>query len=188
MNFLDLVKRRQSDRKYLNKSVEREKIDRCIEASRLAPSASNSQPCKFIVVDDKNIKNEVANETFNKLVKFNSFVPTAPVIIVITIDKPKIMLQMGNILRKTNYGLIDVGIAVEHFCLQATEEGLGTCILGYFNEKKIKKILKIPKKYKIGLVVSLGYSGHKTIREKKRKNIEEISGYNNYDFIKKNNQ
>ncbi|MEA3500972.1 MAG: nitroreductase family protein [Candidatus Marinimicrobia bacterium] len=182
MKFLDLIKRRQSDRKYLDKPVEREKLDRCIEAARLAPSASNSQPWKFIIIDDKKLKNEVANATFTKIVKFNSFVPTAPVIIVITIDKPKLMLQMGNILKKTNYGLIDIGIATEHFCLQATEEGLGTCILGWFDEKKIKKILGIPKKNKIGLVISLGYSGHKTIREKKRKSIKEISNYNNYNF------
>ncbi len=182
MIFLDLVRKRQSVRKYLDKPVEREKIDRCVEAARLAPSASNSQPWKFIVVDGKHLKNKVANATFSKLVSFNAFVPRAPVIVVVTIDKPKLMLQMGNVLKKTNYGLIDIGIATEHFCLQATEEGLGTCILGWFNEKKIKKILDIPKKNKIGLVVSLGYSGHETIREKKRKSVKEISNYNNYKF------
>ena len=128
------------------------------------------------------MKNKVANVTFSKLVSFNAFVPNAPVIVIVTIDKPKLMLQMGNVFRKTNYGLIDVGIATEHFCLQATEEGLGTCILGWFNEKKMKKILSIPKKNKIGLVISLGYSGHTTIREKKRKSFEEICNYNKYNF------
>ena len=182
MNFLDLVKRRQSVRKYLDKPVEKGKIDRCIEAARLAPSASNSQPWKFVVVDDKQLKNKVANATFGKLVSFNAFVPNAPVIVIVIIDKPKLMLQIGNVIKNTNYGLIDIGIVTEHFCLQAVEEGLGTCILGWFNEKKIKKILNIPKKNKIGLVLSLGYSGHETIREKKRKNIKEISNYNNYNF------
>ncbi|MEA1987006.1 MAG: nitroreductase family protein [Candidatus Marinimicrobia bacterium] len=182
MKFLDLVKRRQSDRKYLDKPVEREKIDRCIESARLAPSASNAQPLKFIIIDDEKLKNQVANATFSKVVKFNAFVPSAPVVVVITIDKPTLMTQAGNILKNTYYGLIDVGIASEHFCLQATEEGLGTCMLGWFNEKKIKNILNIPKSKRIGLVISLGYSGHETIREKKRKPIEEMSSYNNFNF------
>jgi nitroreductase len=71
MNFLDLVKTRQSVRKYLDKPVEREKIERCLEAARLAPSANNSQPWKFIVVDDPKLKNIIAHETFSKIISFN---------------------------------------------------------------------------------------------------------------------
>ncbi|MCJ7789995.1 MAG: nitroreductase family protein, partial [Candidatus Atribacteria bacterium] len=73
MNFLDLVKTRQSVRKYLNKMVEKEKIERCLEAARFAPSASNSQPWEFIVVDDPKLKEAVAKETFDRIISFNRF-------------------------------------------------------------------------------------------------------------------
>jgi len=83
MNFLELIQKRQSDRQYTNKPVSREIIDRCIEAARLAPSASNSQPWSFIVLDEPEIKDKVAKKTFGPLKSFNKFVPQAPVIPII---------------------------------------------------------------------------------------------------------
>ncbi len=91
MKFIELVNKRQSDRKYLNKNVEKEKIERCLEAAILAPSASNSQPWSFIVITDTVLKNKVAGKTFGPAKLFNKFVPQAPVIIVIVMEKPKII-------------------------------------------------------------------------------------------------
>ena len=89
MKFLELISSRQSDRQYINKPVNREIINRCIEAARIAPSASNSQPWKFIVVDDPELKDKVARKTFGPLKSFNKFVPQAPVIIAIVFRKTK---------------------------------------------------------------------------------------------------
>ncbi|MBE9481749.1 MAG: nitroreductase family protein [Bacteroidetes bacterium] len=181
MNFQELINKRQSVRKYSDKAVEKEKINRCIEAARLAPSASNSQPWKLLIVDNPELKNKVAKETCSKLLKFNKFVLEASVIIVIVLEKAKVKTRIGEKLKNKEWRLIDIGIAAEHFCLQATEEGLGTCMLGWYNENPIKKLLNIPDNKSIGLLISVGYpvKDYK-LRKKIRKDIEQIVSYNAY--------
>lgn len=178
MKFSALVQQRFSARKYLNKPVEREIINQCIESARLAPSASNSQPWRFIVVDDRDLVSSISAQTYSKLVSFNRFVDNAPVIVVLLIEKPKLITQIGGKIKNKEYPLIDIGIAAEHFCLQATELGLGTCMLGWFNEKAIKEILNIPKSKTIGLLISLGYADYEKIPNKKRKTLDEIVHFN----------
>ncbi len=181
MNFQELINKRQSVRKYSDKAVEKEKIKRCIEAARLAPSASNSQPWKLLIIDNPELKNKVAKETCGKLIKFNKFVLEAPVIIVIVLEKAKVKTRIGEILKNKEWRLIDIGIAADHFCLQATEEGLGTCMLGWYNEKPIKKFLKIPDNKLIGLLISVGYPEKDyKLRKKIRKDIEQVVSYNAY--------
>jgi len=180
MEFLELVKRRQSVRSYSEKAVEREKIERCLEAAQLSPSASNSQPWYFIVVDEPELRRSVANETFGKLISFNHFTLKAPVLVVVITEKSSKKAQIGELLKNMEYNINDVGIATAHFCLQAAEEGLGTCILGWFNANPIKKILSIPKKKKIGVIIALGYPADDRIRDKKRKGLDEIREYNGY--------
>jgi nitroreductase len=179
MKFLELIKTRQSVRKYSPKPVEREKIERCIEAARLAPSACNSQPWKFIIVDDTELKKKVANETFSTIAPFNKFAIQAPVIIAIVMEKPSLLSQFGGRVKDKDFYLIDIGITAEHFCLQAAEEGLGTCMLGWFNEKNVLKLLDIPAKKRIGLLITLGYTADEP-RKKIRKEIKEMSNYNKY--------
>ncbi|MBW8015096.1 MAG: hypothetical protein FVQ82_02845 [Planctomycetes bacterium] len=89
MNFLELVTKRQSVRRYLDKPVEPEKIERCLEAARLAPSACNSQPWKFVVIDDEELKNKVASATYSNLVSINRFSTEAPVLVLIISQRPK---------------------------------------------------------------------------------------------------
>ncbi len=181
MDFAELIKVRQSVRSYSDKAVEKEKIEKCLEAVRLAPSASNSQPWKYIVVDEENLKNKVAKATFDKVVKFNRFAVQSPVIIVIVIEKPKMITQIGGEIKRREFPLIDIGISAEHFCLQAAELGLGTCMLGWFNQKRIKDLLKIPKKKTLGLLITLGYpSDDYVLRKKIRKEKLEIIGINKY--------
>lgn len=180
MNFLELVKLRQSSRKYSPRVVEREKIQRCIEAARLAPSASNSQPWTFVVVDEPDLCGKVARETYNAVIPFNRFVAQAPVIVAIVMERPSLLTQIGGRIRKKDFYLIDTGIAAEHFCLQAAEEGLGTCMLGWFNEKNVQRLLNIPGKSRIGLLITLGYSESR-LREKTRKPINDILKYNSYE-------
>jgi len=177
MSFIDLVKTRQSDRKYLDKPVEHEKIERCLEAARLAPSASNSQPWEFIVVEEPELRNKVAHATYSDLIKFNRFVPSAPVLLVLNSWRPGLHIAIGGVLKNRQFNLVDVGIVAENFCLQATEEGLGTCMLGWFQTRKIMKLLNIKAPKKPALIITLGYSGHEKIREKKRKSLDEIRKY-----------
>jgi nitroreductase len=181
MKFADLIMRRQSARRYTDKAVEKEKLHSCLEAAAIAPSACNAQPWKFIVVDDQDLVKQVARETWNKLVSFNRFVEQAPVIIVITMEKSPFVPTIGGRIKKKEYPLIDIGIAAEHFCLQATEEGLGTCMLGWFNEKSIQKLLHIPKSRKIGLLISLGYAPEDYRQRKKiRKDSQKVVSWNKY--------
>ncbi len=180
-NFTELALRRQSVRKYLDKSIETEKINQIIEACRIAPSASNSQPWKLIIVDEPELKNQVANATFNKAISFNKFAPESAAIGVVVIEKPKVITQIGAFLKDREFPLIDIGIISEHFCMKATELGLGTCMLGWFNEKEIKSLLNIPKAKRIGLVITLGYAPEDyKLRDKIRKSTEEMSSFNRY--------
>lgn len=181
MDFIELAKKRQSVRKYSDTPVEKDKIERCIEAARLAPSACNSQPWKFIVVDEPELKNKIAKETTSKIISINKFVPEAPVLAVVVIEGGNLTSKFGGMVQNREYTLIDIGIAAEHFCLQAAEEGLGTCILGWFNEKNIKELLNIPGNKKIGLVVAIGYPQTEDIRHKQRKDINQIICFNKYE-------
>ena len=178
--FLELAKSRQSVRAYKDKPVEKDKILRCIEAARIAPSACNSQPWKFIVVDDTELKNSIADATNNRVLPLNHFTKQAPVHVVVVREKANVTSKMGEIIRNKTFTLIDVGIATEHFCLQAATEELGTCILGWFNEKRVKKLLNIPKNKRAELIITLGYplSGEK--RKKKRKDLNDIYSFNSY--------
>ncbi len=178
-DFLKLAEERQSDRKYHDKPVEEEKLARCLEAARLAPSACNAQPWKFIVVNDADLKNAIAEQTTGKLVPINHFTKQAPVHVVIVMEKPNITSGFGEIVKDKKYTLMDVGIAASHFCLQAEAEKLGTCMIGWFDEKKVREMLKIPKNKRPMLIITLGYpAGRK--RKKIRKKPEDIICYNSY--------
>lgn len=180
MSFFKLLYKRESVRNFIDKNVERDKIDRCLEASRLSPSACNSQPWRFIIVDEPDLKDEVAKATFGKLVSFNKFTKTASAFAVIIAENRNLNSRFGGMVKDIPYHLIDIGIAAEHFCLQAVEEGLGTCMLGWFNEKRIKDLLGIPKKEKVALVIALGYHENKEPRKKVRKDLDSIRTYNKY--------
>jgi len=181
MRLIELINDRQSVRRYLDKPVEKDKLDRCLEAASQAPSACNAQPWRFIVVDDPSLVKKVARETWNKIAPFNKFVEQAPMILVITIEKSPLVPSIGSRIKNKEYPLIDIGIAAEHFCLQATEEGLGTCMLGWFNEKKIQKLLNIPRGRSIGLLISAGYAPDDyKMRKKIRKALTKVVSYNSY--------
>lgn len=180
MKFTDLVNKRQSVRQYTAQPVERAKIERCLEAARLAPSACNSQPWKFIVVDDPKLKEAIAQRTFGKMVSFNHFTIQVPVLVLIVSEKPNITAKFGAIVKSRPLHLIDIGIAAIQFCFQAVEEGLGTCMLGWFNEKAIKRLLRIPPTKRIDLIITLGYPESEEIRPKIRKELDQVISYNRY--------
>lgn len=181
MNFLELVNKRQSCRAYDPlRPVENEKIERCLEAARLAPSACNAQPWKFVVVDEPGLKKKIATAADARFLGMNRFTKDSPILVVVVRESANFTSKLGTLLKDKPYPLMDVGIAVEHFCLQATSEGLGTCIMGWFDEKKVKELLGIPVRRRAELIVSVGYPATENLRKKIRKPLEEIRSYNQY--------
>lgn len=176
--FQELVRSRRSVRRYLDTPVEREKILTCIEAARLAPSADNVQPWRFLIIDEPELKNQFAKELFSGIYFISKFAIKAPVLIVILARLDIIANRIGKQIQNIHFYLIDIGIAGEHIVLQAEELGLGTCWIGWFNSRKARKFLRIPRKYKIVSLMAMGYYEKKPSREKKRKKLEEIAWFN----------
>lgn len=186
MSFLDLVEKRYSLRKYDSKKVDRAVLDRCIEAARLAPSAVNAQPWHFVVADDPEVV-QALGRAASPSGAMNRFAHNAPVIAAVVVEKPNVISQISGFLKSKPYYLLDIGIAAEHFCLQAAEEGLGTCIVGWFDEKDVRKALGIPNSKRVALLITVGYSdideassNRKAESGKKRKAVPQMSSYNSY--------
>jgi nitroreductase len=181
MALIDLIKQRKSVRDFLDRPVEREKIMMCLEAARLAPSASNSQPWRFIVVDDMELKDKLCDVAFSGLYFINTFCKTAPVIVVVISEKSKFLARIGGMFRGTKYYLIDIGIAGEHFVLEAEDLGLGTCWIGWFNERAVKSVLNIPQNKKIDILMALGYYDRDKLGpEHGREPMDKIASFNSY--------
>lgn len=176
MSFADLAKVRQSDRRYKEQAVEREKLIQCLETARISPSANNSQPWKFVIVDDFEKKEQIAECSIG--LGMNKFTHQCPVIVAVVLEKQNFMSTIGSMIKNKDYSLFDIGIAVNQFCLQAADLGLGTCIMGWFDEKKIKKILGVGNR-RIPLLISVGYPDAPT-REKVRKPLDVMSSWNKY--------
>lgn len=177
--FLGIIRNRQSDRKYSPRAVEKDKLERIINAGRMAPSACNAQPWKFIVVDDKALLTELADAASAKLLGMNGFVGQAPVQIVIVRENPNFSSRIGGQIKNKDYSLIDIGIACQNICLQAEAEGLGSCMIGWFDEKRVRKLLNIPRSKRVELIITVGYSLSEK-REKRRKPPEETVSFNRY--------
>lgn len=177
MDFERLILTRQSDRRYLPDPVSREDVLKCLEAARMAPSACNSQPWKFVVVDDKEKLMEMADAAEG--LGMNKFTRGVPVMVAVVLEKMNATARLGSLLKHKDYSMLDLGMAVEHFCLQAADLGLGTCIMGWFDEKRIARLLGVPRRKRIPLIISLGYPENPT-RRKVRKPVEEMSSWNSY--------
>jgi nitroreductase len=180
MSFLDLVRKRQSTREFVGRPVEREKIERCVEAARLAPSACNSQPWKFVVIDEPQLRTAVAQRVASPVLRINAFAAQAPVLVAVVTEPSTMTARLGAMLKDKPYSLMDLGIAVEHFCLQAVEEGLGTCIMGWFDETGVKRLLEIPRWKRVHLTVAVGYAASDVVRPKARKATGDILSFNAY--------
>lgn len=182
--FIELAKHRQSCRSYLPKSVPRQMVLDCLEAARLAPSACNSQPWHFIIVDEPGRKDALCKASLSGPYAMNRFAQEAPVIVAVVTEKAGFLTRVIGSLRGTPYWLMDIGIAVEHFVLQAAGSGLASCWIGWFDEKQARKILGVPSAKKIACLISLGYTAE-TLREKNRKSIQEIYSFNQYNATAK---
>ena len=171
MDFLQLVLSRQSDRAYdKERPVEAEKLERILEAARLAPSACNAQPWKFLA---SKVGKAAAGLGMNKFAK------DAPVHILVVEESANITSLLGGKVKGKHFPLIDIGIAAAHITLAAENEGLGSCILGWFDEKEIKQLTGIPASKRLLLDIAIGYPV-KEKRKKMRKPKEKVISYNQY--------
>ena len=176
MDFLALAQSRQS-RAYEKRPVEREKLERILQAACLAPSACNAQPWKFVVVDDPELSVKVGRATAG--LGMNKFAKDAPVHILIVEESMNITSFLGAKIKDKYFPLIDIGIAAAHITLAAESEGLGSCILGWFDEKEIKKLVGIPAGKRLLLDITIGYAA-KPKRKKSRKPMEKVVTFNHY--------
>ena len=171
MNFTEIALNRQSCRSYdETKAVENEKLTAILEAARLSPSACNGQPYKITVCKGA-VAKKVAAETTG--MGMNKFAVQAPVMIVISEDDYVKTAAFGAKIKGNDYRSIDIGIVTAYLTAEATAQGLSTCILGWFDDKKIREICKLDKP--VRLVITLGYAKEDDkLRTKKRKSAEKL--------------
>ena len=171
MNFKEIAENRQSCRSYdPTREVEAEKLDAILDVARLAPSACNGQPY-HITVCKGDIAKQVAEATGG--VGINSFAPDAPVLLVISEMPYVATAALGARLKKNDYRSIDIGILAAYITAEATVGGLGSCILGWLDEAKIRELCGL--EGTVRLVITLGYAKEgDRLRTKKRKNLQEL--------------
>jgi nitroreductase len=169
MDVIDAIKTRRSIRRFLKDTIPQNKLSRVLDAGRLAPSASNRQPWKFIVVQDADIREKLAVAARNQ-----RFISEAPVIIVAVALNPDYIMSCG----VPSYA-VDVATALDHMMLTAVEEGLGTCWIGAFQQQIVKTLLKIPEEFKVVALLPIGYPGETPV-PKTRKTFEEVVCYGQF--------
>ena len=175
-DYFELINRRESCRNYdASRPVEREKLEKCIEAARLAPSACNSQPWSFFVVTEPALHQEICSAVQD--LNMNAFASSAPALTVVVEEEANLSEKTASRFKKQDFASIDLGLATSQYCYAATEQGLSTCILGWLNEKKIKEALHIPEARRVRLVIATGYAAGDGLRMKKRKPMEEIARF-----------
>lgn len=177
LTILDLARQRQSCRTFRPEPVPRAALERCLEAARLAPSACNSQPWRFTVVDDPATLAALGKGAFAGVHSMCAFAKTAPVLIVVETLPSKAAARIGGWFQHTEYNLIDVGIACTHLLLQAECEGLASCWLGWFNRRAIRQVLGLPWRAKIDNLLCLGLPLDPTVRPKIRKPLDQVRHY-----------
>ncbi len=165
-------------RRYLDRPVEREKIELCLEAARFAPSACNAQPWKFVVIDDPAKKERLRRAAFSGIYSVNAFAGKAPVLIIVFRTSGKLLPRIAGCFQGKEYPIIDIGIAGEHLVLQATDLGLGTCWVGWFNGKGVRKALNSPLGQKPVAIIPVGYPVPDKKKAVPRKPLEKISDLN----------
>ena len=163
MSILDSILSRRSIRKYQTKDIPDDVLNQILEVGRQAPSAANRQPIRFVIVNNHEIAKEFSSDLFNRFIK------DAPVIIVGCADV--------NSLLTGKWAVVDATIAMQSMVIAAWTLGVGSCWIGAFNEKKVKEFLRIPDKWKVVALVTLGYPSEQS-KPKKKKSFEDMFNFN----------
>lgn len=179
-NFLDLCRRRRSVRRFSSEPVDRKKLEYCLEAARLAPSAHNAQPWRFIVFDDPLQRDALADAVFKGVFAASRWVAKAPVIVVLLMQEDILVNRLGGGAAGNPFQHVDIGIAGEHFALAAAEQGLGTCWVGWFDSRACVKHLGLRGRgYRAVCLFAVGIPAPDvTPREPQRRPLEETAFWN----------
>ena len=174
-DFMELCRKRQSCREYSGRPVEHEKLQAIMEAVRLTPSGCNSQPWSFVVVEDAQILPEVVKcaQSFDN----NPWADKAGAFVVVLEEYAQLMPQLRKLIDSQYFAKSDLGAACYGMTLAAEDLGLGSCIIGVFDRPRLRELLAIPKEKQIHMILALGYPAEDTVREKKRKPMQEIVRY-----------
>lgn len=174
MTFYELITKRESCRSFdKEKTVDTAVLKKCVEWACLSPSACNSQPWSFVIINKKELLPAVAAGVQDA--GFNLFASDAPAFIIVYKEQAKLLSRFDGLINDQNtFRENDLGIAVAHLCLAATENGLSTCIMGWRNDKKINDALGLPEDKKVHCVIAVGYSTKDEPRKKVRKNFDDM--------------
>ena len=164
--FLELAEQRQSDRAYDTRPVEKEKFERILEAARISPSACNGQPWKIIIVDDPTLKDQIADATSSKALGFNHFTKQAPIHLVIVEENTNFTSKVGGWIKRKHFPDLDLGSLASHITLTAADEGLGSCIIGWLDEKAIKRCCTYPLSKRLLFLFCWGIRPHYIVKKR----------------------
>jgi nitroreductase len=171
MDYFDVILKRKSVRKYDPEPIPEKTLKKILEAGRVAPSAKNIQPWRFVVVKDKEMKKKVAEACNNQM-----FMAQADVIVCgCALEK----IAYGRMGGHLNSYPIDLAIALDHMILAAASEGLGTCWIGAFNEEKVKEVLGVPNDVRVVALTPIGWPAEEP-KARPRKELKEIISYDKY--------
>ena len=165
LSLVDVILNRRSIRSYEDKEIPQEILRQVLEAGRQAPSAANRQPIRFVVVTDSEAKIEFSKSMFGKHIK------NAPVVIVGCADEKSILTG--------RWAVVDATIALQNMVIAAWALGIGSCWIGSFSEEKVKELLKIPDKWRVVALLTLGYPAEQP-KAKNRKPFEELFSFNKF--------
>ena len=163
MSLIDSILSRRSIRKYEPRDIPEDVLRQILEVGRQAPSAVNRQPIRFVIVNDHEIAKEFSSDLFNRFIK------DAPAVIVGCADV--------NSLLTGKWAVVDATIAMQNMVIAAWTLGVGSCWIGAFNEKKVKEALKVPDKWRVVALITLGYPAEQP-KPKKKKAFEELFNFN----------
>ncbi len=175
-NYFDLIAKRESCRNFdPDRPVEQEKLIKCLDAARIAPSGCNAQPWKFIVVRNPELKKQLvdAMNDYN----INKFAYKCDTLVVITEEFANVVSVIAARFGNQVYAPIDIGLSTMQFCLAATAQGLSTCIMAWMDPVKVKDALGLPQSKRVRVIIGLGYAANDNLRKKDRRTLEEIVEY-----------
>lgn len=171
--FSEFVRARESCRDFAPDVPPMAKLRACVETARLAPSACNSQPWHFVAVNDPALAAGVGAATRSR--RMNAFTEHCPAYIVVCEEPATLSPRVAAFVESQSYASIDIGIVTAHLCYAAQEQGLSTCILGWFDGERLRELLSLPENRRVRLVVAVGTAAPGTqLRPKKRRETDEV--------------
>ena len=173
-DYFALIRQRESCRSFSTRPVEKEKLALCLEAARLAPSARNAQPWRYLAVTNPELLDKL--RPMVQGMGMNRFADDCPALVVV-VETPTALNAVAKRFKLMDFAPIDIGLSASQFCYAAEEQGLSTCILGWLDEKRIRALFHLKPGERARLVLCVGYAAGGARREKKRKPIEQVVTY-----------